>query len=214
MSAYNFQDLTGKVFGQLTVIERAENTKDGKARWLCRCTCGNECVVSAYDLKRKDGKATTSCGCGKLKKLIERSTKHGMTGTKIYNKWCGMMERCYNPKSERHDCYGGRGIKVCERWHVFENFYDDVSKLENFGRAGYTLDRIRVNEDYKPDNVRWADRKTQARNRRSNIMVEYEGVQMCLMDAAEKSGINYKCLHKRYQRGLRGDDLFKTVKKD
>ena len=198
-----FIDLTGMTFGQLTVIERAPNIGKETA-WRCKCSCGNECVVRANALKR--GQKT--CGCG------QGVRTHGMSRTKIYRTWDSMMQRCYNPKSERHDCYGGRGIKVCERWHVFENFYDDVSKLENFGRAGYTLDRIRVNEDYKPDNVRWADRKTQARNRRSNIMVEYEGVQMCLMDAAEKSGINYKCLHKRYQRGLRGDDLFKTVKKD
>ena len=105
-------------------------------------------------------------------------------------------------------------MSLSQLWHKFENFYNDVSKLENFGRAGYTLDRIRVNEDYKPDNVRWADKKTQARNRRLTLKVEYEGVEMSLAEAAEKSGINYGTLYIRYHRdGKRGAALFAPVAK-
>ena len=199
MGAHNFQDLTGQVFGQLTVIERAENSKAGKVRWLCRCSCGNECVVQACDLKSRN---TTTCGCGK------GNYKHGMHGTKIHNTWRGMLDRCYNPNNIGFDHYGGRGIKVCERWHNFENFYEDVSKLENFGRAGYTLDRIENDKDYCPSNVRWADRNTQNRNTSRNVKVIYNGVEMCLKDAAEKSGINYQTLQGRYKRS---DDLFAPV---
>ena len=197
------ENLTGMTFGQLTVIERAENDKYGSARWLCKCSCGNECVVAAGNLK----KGQTTCGCG------QGGITHGMTNTKIYNKWRGMMQRCYYPKHKRHKDYGGRGIRVCERWHKFENFYEDVSKLENFGRAGYTLDRIRVNEDYEPGNVRWADAETQSRNKRNNVIVEYEGVEMSLAEAAEKSGINYNTLLRRYHAGDRGEKLFRPVKK-
>ena len=197
------EDLAGKVFGQLTVIERAENSKGGHARWLCRCTCGNECIVQAVNLK--NGQQT--CGCG------QGNVKHGMSRTSIYHTWQNMMSRCYNPNFEQFDDYGGRGIKVCERWHVFENFYADVSILPHFGEKGYSLDRIDVNGDYCPENVRWLDWKTQARNRRNNILVEYEGVEMTLAEAAEKSGINYDCLYSRYHRdGKRGADLFKPVK--
>ena len=136
-------DLTGMTFGQLTVIERAPNIGNMTA-WRCRCTCGNECIVRASNLKR--GQKT--CGCGQSRKT------HGMSRTKIYNNWKRMIERCENPNHNSFDGYGGRGIKVCERWHTFENFYEDVSKLEHFGEKGYTLDRIRVNEDYEPGNVR------------------------------------------------------------
>ena len=195
-------DLTGMKFGQLTVIERVGTSKGGKPLWLCRCDCGREVIVRAADLK--NGKQF-SCGCG--------HTKHGMTGTKIYKTWQDMMSRCYNPNNHAFDRYGGRGIKVCERWHKFENFYADVSQMENFNRAGYTLDRIDVNGDYTPENCRWVDWKTQNRNRRNNIKIEYDGVEMTLMEAAERSGISYRTLQSRYKRGDRGERLFRPVKK-
>ena len=204
-----FQDLTGMTFGRLTVIERAENSNNGAARWLCRCSCGNEVVVCASDLKNRQ----ESCGCYRREKASQANKKHGMSGTKIYKTWRDMLARCENPKHKSFDEYGGRGIKVCERWHKFENFYDDVSQLPHFGEKGYTLDRIRVNEDYKPGNVRWSDANTQARNRRNNVMVEYEGVEMCLTEATEKSGISYTTLQSRYHAGDRGDKLFRPSRK-
>ena len=97
-----FIDLTGQTFGQLTVIERAENSKGGHARWLCRCTCGNEVVVEAGHLK--EGQKT--CGCGKTENPNHKT--HGMRHTKIYSKWAGMIQRCENPKHKQHDDYGGR----------------------------------------------------------------------------------------------------------
>ena len=198
-----FEDLTGQVFGQLTVIERAEN-KGKQPAWRCRCECGNEVIVQAGNLKH--GQQT--CGCGKI-----GNRKHGMCHTKIYRKWASMMNRCYNPNEPAFDRYGGRGIKVCERWHDFNNFYEDVSQMENFNRAGYTLDRIDVNGDYTPENCRWVDWKTQNRNRRNNIKIEYDGVEMTLMEAAERSGISYRTLQGRYRRGDRGEKLFRPVKK-
>ena len=205
-----FEDLTGMKFGKLTAIKRVENSKSGQTRWLCRCDCGNEVIVRAADLKNEH---TISCGCERIKQLIECNTTHGMTNTSIYHTWENMMSRCYNPKHKKFDEYGGRGIKVCPQWHKFINFYNDVSKLENYGRAGYTLDRINNDGDYCPENVRWADINTQARNKRNNILVEYEGVEMCLTEAAEKSGINYQTLISRYKHGDRGDDLFKPARK-
>ena len=124
-----------------------------------------------------------------------------------------MKQRCYNPNNKRYKDWGARGIKVCDRWKdSFENFYEDVSTLEHFGEKGYSLDRINNNGNYEPDNVRWADKKTQGRNRRTNHIVEYQGQKMCLKDAAEKSGINYEALRGRYKRGDRGERLFRPVK--
>ena len=198
-----FEDLTGQVFGQLTVIERAPNIGKQPA-WRCKCSCGNECIVEARHLKGGNSK---TCGCGK------GNHTHGMTGTKIYNTWHNMMDRCYYPNNIGFDHYGGRGIKVCERWHKFENFYEDVSQMENFNRAGYTLDRENVNGDYCPENCRWADGKTQNRNTRRNVKVIYNGEEITLAEAAEKSGISYRCLYNRYHRdGKRGAELFKPAR--
>jgi len=205
-----FKDLTGLKFGRLTVVERADNDKHGYACWCCRCDCGNEVTVIGNDLKRGH---STSCGCLKKEKLIKRSTTHGMKHTKIFNKWIKIKSRCLNPNCKDYPNYGGRGIEICERWLDFQNFYDDVSQLEHFGEENYTLDRIDNNGNYEPCNVRFADRKTQGRNKRNNHLVEYEGVKMTLAEAAERSGINRSTLWARYKHGDRGDKLFRPVKK-
>ena len=206
MSVWNFKDLTGQTFNRLTVIERAENAKDGKARWRCRCSCGNEVVVVGKYLRRG---TIQSCGC----LWREKVTTHGMSHTKIFGKWKTMLKRCENPKCVSYNNYGGRGIKVCERWHDFQNFYNDVSHLPHFGEKGYTLDRIDNDGDYEPCNVRWADYKTQRRNTRQNVFVEYQGVEMCLTDAAKLSNINYYTLRIRYYHGDRGERLFRPLRK-
>ena len=85
--------------------------------------------------------------------------------------------------------------------------------MEHFGEKGYSLDRIENDKDYCPENVRWADRKTQNRNTRKNVFVEYEGVEISLPEAAEKSGIAYATLKSRYHAGDRGERLFRPVDK-
>ena len=97
--------------------------------------------------------------------------------------------------------------------HDFQKFYDYVSKLPHFGEEGYTLDRIDNDGNYEPDNLRWADRKTQSRNTRRNIIVEYQGTVMSLAEAAELSGIPYRVLLDRYHAGDRGERLFRPVRK-
>lgn len=205
MSSSNFKDLTGMTFNRLTVIERAPN-KGKQTMWRCLCDCGNVCIVRCDHLK--DGH-TKSCGCYNH----EVVTKHGIYNTKIYHTWEGIHARCYNPNNEQYPNYGGRGIKVCERWHVFDNFYDDVSILPHFGEKGYTLDRIDVNGDYCPENCRWATQKQQCNNRRNNVKVVYKGEVMTTAEAAEKSGVNYATLKSRYRVGKRGEELFVPVKR-
>lgn len=96
--------------------------------------------------------------------------------------------------------------------HNFQAFYDYVSQLENFGRAGYTLDRIDNDGDYEPGNLRFATPAEQNRNTSRNIKIVYNGVEMCLMDTAIKSGIPHKTLFTRYYRGDRGERLFRPVR--
>lgn len=199
-------DLTGQRFGRLTVIERVENNKFGQTRWKCHCDCGTDKVIDAQSLI--SGK-TQSCGCLNL----ENHTTHQMAYTLIYRTWGSMKARCLNPNAPNYKNYGGRGIKICDEWqNDFQAFYDYVSQLEHYGEKGYTLDRINVNGNYEPNNLRWATAKEQRRNRRDNHIVEYKGVKMCLTDAAIKSGINKCTLLARVKKGDTGDELFRPVK--
>ena len=189
-------DLTGQKFGRLTVIKRAENCvrSDGRTRvrWLCKCDCGNEIVVLADSLKNDK---TKSCGCFQKEKTKKSNTKHGCCKERIYRIWCNMKTRCNNEKSMDYCNYGGRGVSLYSVWQdSFKAFYDYVSKLEHFNEDGYTLDRIDNNGNYEPDNVRWADRKTQNENRRNNCFVTHNGKTQTLTQWAEVTGINYQKL--------------------
>lgn len=141
--------LEGRRFGRLVALNYVS-----KSRWLCRCDCGTVKSISTCNLTRK----TRSCGCLR----DELNTTHGMSGTLIYKRWHAMLERCNNPARKHFEHYGGRGIKVCERWHVFENFFIDMG----YPPENMSVDRIDVNRGYEPNNCRWATKRTQALNKR------------------------------------------------
>lgn len=208
-----FKDLTGKRFGNLEVISLEEKKFNGKRYryyWCCQCDCGNTCVVRGDSLSKG---GTRSCGCLHKKAAIKNVSKHHrhkMSGTPAYHVWQSMKRRCHNPSDKSFPRYGGRGIKVCDEWrNDFQTFYDYVNKLEHFGEAGYTLDRTNNDGDYEPGNVCWSDAKTQARNRRSNVIVEYHGERMTVTEAAKKSGIHPSCLFERVGCNRKGRDIFR-----
>lgn len=185
----NFINYEGKRYGLLTVVRRTESTKSGVAQWVCKCECGNEIVLPSYTLKRGTVK---DCGC------VTRphyNTTHGASNTKLYNMWKLMLYRCENPKNNAYKYYGQRGLQVCEEWHDFLAFKKWAEETKPKG--DYTLDRIDNNLGYSPSNCRWADKKEQANNRRSNVMVEYKGEAHDLMEWSRLLGFNYKRVHNR-----------------
>ena len=210
-----FKDLTGQRFGRLVVVSLENKQQSGNREryyWRCKCDCGKDHVV------RTDGLTSggvQSCGCLHVESAIKNVSKHHshkQSRTPIYETWQGMKKRCFNPNCKCYSRYGGRGITVCDEWrNNFQAFYDYVSKLEHFGEEGYTLDRIDNDGDYAPCNVRWADAKRQCRNRRSNVVVDYHGESMTVMEAAEHSGINYGCLTRRIKRNVDGGDIFRPA---
>src|SRR5213082_3577695 len=101
---------------------------------------------------------------------------HGMTGTKTYNAWNGMLSRCTNSRNLRWKDYGGRGIKVCKRWRKFRNFLADMGEAPK----GLSLERKNNDGDYKPSNCKWATPKEQMNNTRLNHWLTLDGVTLTM----------------------------------
>ena len=201
-------DLRGKKFGRLTVVDfDHKGGKNGRTYYYkCLCECGNVCIKGSWYLLDDKMAPHKSCGCWHKELNLTSSTKHGY-GTRgkssTYKIWCEIKGRCYNDKSTSFKHYGGRGIKMCDRWlHSFENFLADMGERPS---KEYSIDRIDVNGDYTPENCRWATRKQQCNNRRSNINITYKGKTQTLKLWCEELGLNYS--NARMIIGTRGKVL-------
>ncbi len=196
MGAY--RDLTGQRFGKLVVVARSHVNGSRKVCWECRCECGGVSCPTTGNLKFG---LTQSCGCGVVAATTARNYKHGFAHQKDsgYYTWKGMISRCTNPASEKYTDYGGRGIKVCERWlHSFLAFYIDMRPWE---RGSRSLDRKDVNGDYCPENCRWATSREQCYNKRNSRKVEYKGVVRVAAEWARLLDLPHATLLARLKRG-------------
>lgn len=173
-------DLTNKRSGRLLILRRAGTTADGHVIWTCRCDCGRETSINAGNLAR----GQKSCGC------IIRT--HNLSRSQTYKSWQMMRMRCENPNNTNYPRYGGNGIRVCERWHRFEEFLSDMGERP----GGTSLDRIDSKGDYEPTNCRWATRREQ--NINTTRWAGYrtlDGERISIRAMAEYLAISQTALH-------------------
>jgi hypothetical protein len=163
----NPQNMVGRRFGQFVINELAGKTANHQKKWLCHCDCGGSRIVRGDKLR--SGK-TRSCGC----KHGNFHHGHASNGKEhpLYWAWLAMRRRCQDPSRKDYERYGGRGIKVCERWNEFTNFLADVGERP---APGMSIDRYPDNDgNYEPGNVRWATPTEQVRNRRRQVSSQKE----------------------------------------
>ena len=197
------RNITGERFGSLIAIkELDERTKEGKIQYLCKCDCGNTCIMRATELRT--GKRI-SCGCQIWRK------KYDSFDIRPYRVWYDIKRRCEDQRRRDYHRYGGRGISVCDEWHDFQKFSDWA--FENGYSEGLTIDRINNDGNYEPENCRWVNNTIQANNRSSNHIMTLDGVAKTMAEWSRVTGISYTTLRSRQRRGWSDKDtLTKPVR--
>jgi len=189
-------NLIGQTFGALVVTGFAFRNKHSQVEWQCHCQCGNEVIIPTGSLTQG---LTKSCKCLRSKSISDNLAVHGMSGTKVYRKWKALNQRCNDPNSAGFPMYGARGIKVCERWRKFENFYADMGDMPT---PQHTVDRIDSNGDYCPGNCRWATMKQQQNNKSTNRVITHNGQSMTLAEWCETLNLPYERIRGRLRNGF------------
>lgn len=210
------QDLTGQRFDRLTVIRRAPNGVRGQTQWVCLCDCtpDREIVIQASGMVAG---RTHSCGCLRREATGDAARTHGKTGSRAHNSWSHAKNRCTNPKGRSWGNYGGRGITMCLRWsQSFAAFYADMGDPP----VGRSIERVNNNGHYScgkhdlcsdcrgrnlPTNCRWATPLEQGNNTRRNVTLECAGKLATLAQWSRSTGVGYKTLQGRVERGEVGE---------
>lgn len=195
----SFRNHAGKRFGRWTVVSYA-GKRGTNPIWNCVCDCGTEKVVLSSSFLSG---ASVSCGCVRSEQLAARLTTHGHAPrsgkTPEYSTWKNIVSRCTNPKTRKWEEYGGRGIKVCDRWREsFAAFLADVGLRPS---KQHTIERKDNDGNYEPGNVCWATRAQQSRNKRNNRWLTFQGETLCIRDWGLKLGLSRTALNMRIQRG-------------
>lgn len=192
-------DLTGLRYGRLTVVT-LDGVGDHGAVWVAHCDCGKRTTQRGDGLR--SGRVV-SCGCyvreNTSRLLRARNLTHGLRRAPEYIVWHSMLRRCLKPRTgaEARN-YKDRGITVCKRWLRLENFLADMGQRPS---AKHTLERINNSKGYSPANCRWATRKDQGRNRRSNRLLTWRGETLPCVVWAERLGLNPATLAVRLHSG-------------
>lgn len=190
----------GAVVGRLTILKRV--VLGWRGSWWVRCECGTEKEMSHDQLSR--GRAY-SCGC------VKSWTTHGhFVGGKsslTRTSWQGMMTRCFNPAEPAYPRYGGAGITVCERWKKFENFLEDMGERPS---KDHSIDRWPDKAGgYEKSNCRWATRREQQNNQKSNRIFHFRGKDVTLAELVDLTGMTRTVL--KYRLIEHGWDIERAV---
>ena len=182
----------GMRVGRLTILAtfKQPDVHWTKVNYFARCVC--ECGSDSILVKLNNLKSgnTQSCGCV----MRDGRDKTRLTRTPIGRVWKNMMRRCYDPSAPWYENYGGRGITVCPRWHDVTAFATDMQSSYD---PTLSIERVDNDGNYSPENCRWATRVEQSRNRRSNVIIEFNGRRMCLTEWAEEIGVSSNTLRER-----------------
>lgn len=191
----NTERLVGKRIGGLVVVA-FHAKKRGNYQWVCLCDCGREFLAWESGLVGD----RRSCGCLKTEDQRKRATTHGMSKTITYRAWAAMVKRCENPNVAFWHRYGGRGIKVCDRWRSsFESFFEDMGERPS---KKHSIDRINNDGNYEPSNCRWATQSQQNSNRHGCKPVSINGVVKPLADWCRELCRDYSKTYARIKRGI------------
>ena len=202
-----YKDIKGMKFGRLIVVEYYGADKHKNALWECQCDCGNTSIAKTHNLMKG---ATRSCGCLQKEKatkhLLDISTTHGLSkdskgkNTRLFRIWMGIKNRCSNSNLREYPKYGGRGIKICDKWlNDYKAFHD--WSIQNGYSEKLSIDRIDNDGNYEPSNCRWVDEKTQANNRSSSKIYEINGVKRTLAEWVKEYNCSYPTAYERLKRG-------------
>lgn len=170
---------------------------------VVRCFCGSE-----REAQWNNAVKSHSCGCKTKEILRQARTIHGHSkimkyGSPTWKAWSGMLERCEKTYHKSYADYGGRGIKVCERWHDFRLFLEDMGERPD----GMQIDRINNEGDYEPGNCRWTTAKVNSSNKRSTVFIEFNGTKDTAGGWADRTGFPYTTIVKRLRDGWPVDRL-------
>jgi len=194
--------MVGKRFARLTVLGFHGVDARGRFVWECRCDCGSTKPIHGNSLRSG---LTQSCGCLGRERRLAATLKHNDTGSRTYQSWDAMIQRVTNPKTKAFKNYGGRGIKICDRWiNSYVNFLSDMGRCP----PGKTLDRKDNNGDYSPENCRWATKLEQSGNTRFCLMITHLGKTMCASAWARETGLHRNTIAWRFKRGFRLEKVF------
>ncbi len=200
------KNLKGLKFGRLTVFAKPIPSKNGE--WLCVCDCGNKIKSNSHKLTAGH---TRSCGCLQKELLSQRSTVHGMRNSMEYRPWANMKSRCLNPKASHYKYYGGRGIKVCERWKKFQNFFIDMGPRPS---NRHSIERLDCNGNYEPGNCCWATIKEQRNNTRASRFLVMKGETKTLSQWSELYNLISETVRYRLSKGWTVEQALETRPRD
>ena len=192
----------GEKYGRLTVTRMIVGKVNGQCLLEASCECGAIKIYTRGNLARGN---TKSCGCFRREFVMESKTTHGKTGSREYRIWTNMKERCNRPSCDSFKYYGARGISVCKRWMKFHNFYEDMGDCP----TGMSIERMNSNDNYRPENCKWATSSEQAITKRNAKLIEHNGEILTVCQLARRLGIH----HSTFIDALKHDTLDGILKR-